>query len=239
MSSRRIGISLLVLLAGTLGLLGTNAQEDTKQTADNVNSHSVPLVLDISRRSLKNFLQDPTALERYKQPDGSIKDLEDAFTIGAVRGRYALIWDATACRLVGVVDVKPAEEDSHQDSAESGQKPSTPYVLLAEGYAPLTGSLGTFGNPIYFGFRLIDGLPEFLYNHGGLQVEERLWLEGDGSILKQRFAIRNPENAFLIQFPASWKERITETSAGQWNGQTLSVPLEGAEELIITYQLAG
>ena len=238
MISKRYGTILCMLSMSVLSQLYVSAQGDTPKAPEAVSSHSVPLVLDISRRSLKNFLQDEAALERYLRPDGSLKDLEDAFTIGAVRGRYALIWDATACRLVGVVDVKPPSEERPGAPPGANPEPSSPYVLLAEGYPPRSGSLGTFGHPGYFGFRLIDGLPEFLYTHGGLQVEERLWLEGDGSVLKQRFAIRSPENPFLLHFPASWKQRIVETSAGKWNGETLSVPLENAEEVIITYRLA-
>lgn len=221
-----------------LSQLYVSASAETSEAPEVVSSHSVPLILDISRRSLKNFLKDEAALERYLGPDRVVNDLEDAFTIGAVHGRYALIWDATACRLVGVIDIKPPSGEQPGDSPRTNPDPNSPYVLLAEGYPPLSGSLGTFGHPSYFGFRLIDGLPEFLYTHGALQVEERLWLEGDGTVLKQRFAIRNAENPFLLHFPASWKERIVETSAGKWNGKTLSVPLENAEEVVITYRLA-
>lgn len=236
-SSRQNNI-LCVLSMSVLGNLYVSARAETSEAPDVVSSHSVPLILDISRRSLKNFLEDEAALERYLGPDGALNDLEDAFTIGAVHGRYALIWDATACRLVGVIDIKPPSEEQPGDPPGTNPDPNSPYVLLAEGYPPLSGSLGTFGHPSYFGFRLIDGLPEFLYTHGSLQVEERLWLEGDGRVLKQRFAIRSPENPFLLHFPASWKERIVKTSAGKWNGGTLSVPHEKADEVIITYRLS-
>ena len=111
MISKRYGTILCMLSMSVLSQLYVSAQGDTPKAPEAVSSHSVPLLLDISRRSLKNFLQDEAALERYLRPDGSLKDLEDAFTIGAVRGRYALIWDVTACRLVGVVDVKPPSEE--------------------------------------------------------------------------------------------------------------------------------
>ena len=213
------------------------SQETSSLEVEQPYSLSVPLLLDISRRSLKNFLEDESALEAYRRPDETIDDLEDAFTIGALRGGCTLIWDATACRLVGVVDLKLSEPDDEVFPRSIANESKSPYHLLAEGYHPLTGSLGAFGKPLYFGFRIVDGIPEFLYNHGALQVEERLWLEGDGYILKHRFTVKDPKNAILLRFPKSWKALITDTSAGSWNGQTLSVTVEEAAEVVLTYNL--
>ena len=213
------------------------AQEPPSLEVETPSSLSVPLLLDISRRSLKNFLEDGPALEAYRRPDETIDDLEDAFTIGALRGGYTLIWDATACRLVGVVDLKLSEPNDEASPRSIPNQPKSPYLLLAEGYHPLTGSLGAFGKPLYFGFRIVDGIPEFLYNHGALQVEERLWLEGDGYILKHRFTVKDPKNAILLRFPESWKALITDASAGTWNGQTLSVSVEDTAKVVLTYDL--
>lgn len=237
MTLTRPKILLSTLMVGALGVGYAGAQESPGHEVEQPSSLSVPLLLDISRLSLKNFLEDKSALEAYRRPDETIDDLEDAFTIGAIRGRYALIWDATACRLVGVVDLKRSQPDAEAFPQSGAKNQTSPYHLLAEGFHPLAGSFGAFGKPLYFGFRIVDGIPEFLYNHGALRVEERLWLEGDGYILKHRFTVKDSENAILLRFPESWKALITGASAGTWNGQTLSVPVEDAAEVVLTYNL--
>lgn len=237
MTFSRPKILFSLFMVGVYGVGRAEAQECLGLEVEQPSLLSVPLLLDISRCSLENFLEDESALEVYRHPDETINDLEDAFTIAAINGHYTLIWDATACRLVGVVDFKLLQPDGEAFPQSSANKLNSPYHLLAEGFHPLAGSFGAFGKPVYFGFRIVEGVPEFLYNHGALSVEERLWLEGDGYIMKQRFTVKDAENAILLHFPKSWKAMITETSAGTWNGQTLSVPVEKASEVTLTYNL--
>ncbi|MEX2580892.1 MAG: hypothetical protein WD342_17670 [Verrucomicrobiales bacterium] len=204
-----------------------------------------PLDLDISRRSLTNFLTDPVALIPYQTPSGETQDLEEVFTIGSVKGRYAVFWDPVSCRVVGALDlVNPPEEEEkapednereNQETDKEHERPS-PYVLSAEGAFPFAGSLGAFGNPEYFGFRMINGKPQFLYTHGSLAIEERLWLDREGKELKQLFSVRDPQNDVLLTLPETWRARA-EASAGTWDDNVLSVPKEDASEFVVTYRL--
>lgn len=101
---------------------------------------------------------------------------------------------------------------------------------------PLFGSPGASESPRYFGFRLVGGMPEFLYTVGSLAVEERLWLDEGGKVLKQRFAIPGAQKGFQITLPEDWKKRSS-VSAGTWKENVLSVPKEAVTEIIISYRL--
>jgi len=210
--------------------------------------------LDISRRSLDNFLEDDVALAPHSDGSGKARRFADVFMVGSDEARHAIVWDPVSCRSAGVLDLeapppKPpqdpeqpeetrGDDDSDEEGVDTKEGPPSPYVLRAEGPAPFTGCIGAFGQPEYFGFRLVDGRPEFLYTHGALAIEERLWLAGGGDLLEQRIVVREPENDLLLTLPAVWKERA-ESSAGQWSENTLSVPVEAAAKgVTLTYRLS-
>ncbi len=214
-----------------------------------------PMKLEIARRDLRNFLLDEEALAPYRHGEGLAESLSDVFVIGSHGVPRAVFWDPLACRLLGVLDldapVPPAaappaargEEDSEErdgDAAEQDGEPSpappSPYLMLAAGPAPLSGSVGSRGTPRYFGFRLVAGMPEFLYTVGALSVEERLWLENEGRVLKQRFSVREAPQGIRLTFPEEWKLRLS-AAVGTWKENVLTVPPEQSDEVILTYQL--
>lgn len=193
-----------------------------------------PLKLDISRRFLKNFLTDEVALIPYKDKDGETKELQDTFMIGAVQSTHAAFWDPVSCRMLGALNLKAPP--SAAKSAEGEEEAPSPYTLLASGSHPLSGSKGTFESPKYFGFRLVNGRPEFLYTFGALQIEEQVWLEDDGLILKERYAVKGAKSGYTLTVPMAWRERC-EASVGEWKENQLIVPGDVAGELILTFLL--
>jgi len=213
-----------------------------------------PVKLDIARRNLNNFLTDKEALTPYRRTDGVTDSLQEVFVIGSNAVPRAVFWDPLACRLLGVLDleapappatapvVTPASTDAGQENAPvesetpEAPAPPSPYVLMAAGPAPLTGSGGASGAPRYFGFRLVGGMPEFLYTFGALSVEERLWLEDGGKVLKQRFSVRQGSRGIQLTLPEEWRRRAT-ASVGTWKKNVLSVPNESTGEVILTYRL--
>ena len=247
------------LVSGLIALASAGfAQEPAEAPAPSAGAVSLPVStpvrLDLSRRDLKNFLSDKTALTPYPQNEGSVSDLRDVFTLGSVETRFAVFWDPLACRLVGIIDLEappetsppPAATASSTTGAEapktsdepSGAAPApTPYLYKAEGPFPLAKTAGASDLPRYFGFRLVKGVPEFLYTCGSLSVEERLWLDQGGSVLKQRFSVKEATRGLQIAVPGAWKGRI-EASAGTWKGAILTVPEEASGEVILTYPLA-
>lgn len=210
-----------------------------------------PLKLDIARRDLKNFLTEAEALTPYRKVEGISESLQEIFVIGSNAVPRALFWDPLACRLLGVLDLEaptapatvvvpaqPEAEEADETRTEPAPPPAppSPYVLMAEGAHPLTGSGGASGAPRYFGFRLVGGMPEFLYTFGALAVEERIWLEDEGKIMKQRFSVREAPRGLQLTLPESWQSRV-DAAVGTWKKNVLSVPKESSAEVILTYRL--
>lgn len=186
------------------------------------------LELDVSRRPFKNFLTDEVALKPYLAEDGIPEDFESIFVVGSLQAKVAIFWDPVVCRLLGVLDL-----DGKKDPVEADLPSTYPYILQAAGPPPLADASG---DPEYFGFRLVDGSPEFLYTFGSLVVEERIWLEDLGKTLKQRFSFRSPSRPVTIKIPEDWRNRA-EASKGTWDKNVLSIPVEDATEVVLTYQL--
>ncbi|MEM7602376.1 MAG: hypothetical protein AAF357_13285, partial [Verrucomicrobiota bacterium] len=166
---------------------------------------------------------DETALLPYRSMGDSISDFTGAFTIGSPSARFAPIWDPQSCRLVGVINV--------QDSTSAPV-----YSLLASGLG-LTSSLsGANGEPVYFGMRLVQGRPEFLYTHGSHAVAELIWLEDEGSVMKQKISFREPLKKIQLTIPPPWKKIIT-PSQGEWDANTLIAEGDSIDEITLMYQL--
>lgn len=220
----------------------------------------IAIPLEVSRRALPNFLTDEVANIPHTSPDGLRRDFAETFVIGSGDGRYAAVWDPRSCRLVGVLDLAapppppPAtstsaaagEEGSEEDGVEEvdgggeeadGSEPGSPYLLRAEGPHPLIASPGAGGTPTYFGFRFIEGRPEFLHIVGGLLVEERIWFENGGETLLQRFAVREPIGDLMLTLPAEWADRC-DPSHGALQGNVLTIPKEEADSAILAYRLS-
>lgn len=209
---------------------------------------NLPVRLDLSRRDLKNFLTDKDALAPYQNARGTASELRDVFTLGAVDSRFAALWDPLACRLVGILDLEAPPEKGGAPPSATGQgkdgeaplaptPPATPYLYKATGPFPLAKTPGASGPPRYFGFRLVNGAPEFLYTCGGVSIEERLWLEDGGKILKQRFSAKQASRGLQIAVPEGWKGRVA-ASAGTWRGSVLAVPSESSGEVVLSHALA-
>lgn len=201
---------------------GAPASEETAPTPEAL-PVGLSVKLDISRRPLKNFLTDETALLPYENGTDLPADFSGAFSLGSPKARYVPIWDPMACRLVGVLDLKT---------------PASPYRLLAEGESPTAKAAGSGTAPAYFGMRLDRGRPEFLYTHGSLTIAEMVWLENDGEIMKQRFTFRKVSKDIQLVFPASWVSIMT-PSVGSFSENVLTVPKDDASEITLLYRFDG
>lgn len=220
--------------------------------------------LSIARKDLPNFLSDDRILSLHgvdsemdptKQPP-----LEGIFSVGSGSSRFQVLWDPVSCRLLGIRDLDVSLEESAPDpgaetNGESGEAPAeteeasseeeestepslpSPFVFVASGAAPFENTSGGGGDSRFFGMRLVEGKPEFLYQRGTLLVEERLWLENGGQTLQQQFSLREMDSPLVLELPASWKTRAT-ADRGDWKGETLTVPKDKSGELRIAYRLA-
>jgi len=208
--------------------------------------------LDLSRRDLKNFLTDKDALVSYPSGGSGPSELRDVFTLGSVDTRYAVFWDPLACRLIGILDLEappesiplqapssPSAADTTEKVTSGDGKPTTasPYLFKAEGGFPLSKTSGASDQAQYFGFRIVKGVPEFLYRCGSLLVEERIWLDHGGTVMKQRFFVKQATHGLKIAVPVNWAGRVA-ASSGTWTGALLTVPQEAAAEIILTFPLS-
>jgi hypothetical protein len=243
-------LALAWLLLSAAGSHHAPAQDATTPPPEPAPAPAVvqaPMKLDISRRDYRNFLTDEEALTPYRTADGQNSELKEVFVIGAQNGPFAVFWDPHACRLLGVLDlaaavpVEPAPSAPLDPaSATPAEKTSTapsPFPLIAAGPAPLSKTTGAAGTPKYFGFRLIGGIPEFLYTLGSISIQERLWLDDGGATLYQHFAIKDDPRALKILIPQEWKDRV-EVTAGTWEKNTLSVPKENSHGIVLKYRLS-
>lgn len=222
--------------------------------------------LSISRKTVPNFLVDETlaAVHASKGSESETATLEGVFTIGANSSRYAVFWDPLTCRLLGVLDLEPDPVEAPTDEADGSEtasaeteidkgeraegsekdvpldsepeSPPSPFFLLAGGRPPLGGTAGGSGEASFFGVRLIDGKPEFLYEQGSLLIEERLWLENGGETLQQQFTLRDMNSSLVLEIPEAWRQRVT-SDRGEWDEGRLTVDKEEAGEVRLTYRL--
>lgn len=243
-SSRLLALSGILAAACLSIVPGTMAQTPPSSPEPSLSKVSMPLRLDLSRRDLKNFLTDPDALAPYQLEGGGTAGLHDVFALGSVNAPWAVFWDARSCRLLGILDLEAKPEESSPSSAAPNEDPgddnaseSSPYLLKASGPFPLAKTSGASGMPRYFGFRLVQNVPEFLYTCGALAIEERLWLDDGGKVLRQRFSAKDAAKGLQISVPEDWKGRVT-ASTGTWKGAVLSVPKEAVAEVILSYPLA-
>ena len=111
------------------------------------------------------------------------------------------------------------------------------YRLLASGVGPTASLAETSEIPKYFGMRIVEGRPEFLYTHGRHIISESVWLEDGGSILKQRFHLRKGVSSLKLMFPPDWIP-FMESSEGEWDGGLLNVSGESVDEVTLRYRLS-
>ncbi len=228
MSAPRHRLIAFALALGWGTGIATEAQESApapSELAAGPTGQAVRLL--VSRRTVKNFLTDGEALAVYPKSDNAPANLSGVFAIGSAEAGRAILWDPTACRLLGVLLLPKA-------GSPPGGEPQ--YALKATGPLPLAKSTGATGNPRYFGMRLIEGAPEFLYQYGSLSIEERIWLEDHGTVLKQRFSVKSAPRGLQFTVASDWKERLS-ASAGTWKDRVLNVPKEAAGEFVLTYRL--
>ena len=272
--SRRLGIFfrsaiivtvLAVLIAPELSAQDNEKkkkteEKDSSKQAEKKESPPVesttPIQINISRRTLANFLTDSKALEPYLTADKKPLPFRSAFVIDSPQSNFAAVWDQHSCRIVGVVNLKPVPVAPKSSDSEDGDKkdkskekkkgdekkkesgPPSPYVFIAAGAPPLSAALSSAVKPKYFGFRIVAKRPEFLYSFGKLAIEESIWIDPSGKKLKQQFRIGNlaADAAVKLSFSEDWRKRIT-SETGKWKGNTLTIQKEKASEFVLTYRL--
>jgi hypothetical protein len=179
----------------------------------------------IRQITLPNPVSDPLVLGNRAQltprpADGMVTQLPGVIEVRHESPQIGYAWDPVECRVLFV-----------------WKGPSmTGLIQVAEGPPPLSATSGVYGAPQYFGYRLVNGAPEFLYRLGKLAVEERLEPSADGSRLTQRWKVYQAEFDVMLAVPERWKD-LVEANSGEWKGGFFKVPKAKAADLALTWKL--
>ncbi len=200
----------------TLVIVLTLCQLEQSQSQD---YSKKPLL--IQRNTIPNFLKDPIVTGNVSKLDDVSATLPSTFILTSPVTGQSIYWSPPLCRVLAV---------------KKGKLPSF-RELIAEGPHPLSISLGAIGRPKFFGFRLIEGNPEFLYTYGQLSVEERFAISTDGRSIYQSFKVTTNALDGSFSLSPTWREVVTSDN-GRWSNNVLAL---SREELLagftITYHL--
>ena len=77
-------------------------------------------------------------------------------------------------------------------------------VYLARGSSPLSMTIGAIAEQVkFYGYRDVDGVPEFLYTIGGLKVAERIQPGDDGKTIVQHFSVERNQFDLVLAAPSA------------------------------------
>ena len=153
--------------------------------------------------------------------DGVIASLPGAIEIRFPAAGIGCVWDPVECRLLYVW---------------KGDSPEAGLIQVAEGPAPLAASMGVYGAPHYFGYRIVAGAPEFLYRLGRLAIEERVEISADGAKLTQRWKIYQGDDDVMLAVPERWRKAV-EAPGGTWSESFLKIPKDKAADVSLSWLL--
>lgn len=166
----------------------------------------------IQQRSLPNPVADVVTLIQRQQLSGKseapIELLPGMIVVQYADPAFGFAWDPVECRLL---------------LAWTGTDMKSGLRFVAEGPSPFATTLGAWGPPNYFGYRMVEGHPEFLYFFGRLGIEEKVLPAPDGDGFLQEWSVSQAEFGLQISVPERWKDSV-KSDTGSWSGTVLSLP---------------
>ncbi len=186
-------------------------------------AHPLPAAeISIRQGTLPNPVSDEVSLIYRRQltrgkPDEPIELLPGMITVQHEEFGYA--WDPVECRIL---------------FAWKGEAEPRDLQYVAEGAAPFAATLGAWGPPEFFGYRMVEGGPEFLYYFGRLGVEERIRPKPGGGGFVQQWKITQAEFGLQVTVPERWKDRV-KASTGSWSGPVVTVPQSDSIEMSLNW----
>lgn len=211
-----------------LGLPLLAAQEGEKREEESpASSDAGESRVEIQQITLPNPVGDPVTLLNRAQLAGAanlpMRILPAMIRVQHKEEGFGYAWDPVECRLL---------------FAWRGEDPRN-LVFVAEGPGPLASTIGVWGPPDYFGYRMVDGVPEFLYRLGKIAIEERLQPSQDGTELVQHWKIYQAEFGVMFSLPQRCRP-LVKASAGNWsNGSLLDLTQGEAREFTLTWTWPG
>lgn len=100
-------------------------------------------------------------------------------------------------------------------------------VYLAQGNAPLSTSIGADARQVkFYGYREVDGVPEFLYTIGILKVAERIQPGDDGKTIVQHFNVERNQFDLMLTAPSAignTNDKVEENNDKKISAHSISV----------------
>ena len=143
------------------------------------------------------------------------RDIPAAIVVG-FGNDLAIAWDTRECRWLYAWRggfIEPIETESEEEG-ESSTEIVGNLLHLSTGPAPLSVTMGAAGGARYFGHRMVDGIPEFLYTVGKLKVSERIFPSEDGSRIVQKFSVERQPVDLILAAPLSAEVTSDKEKAG-------------------------
>ncbi len=191
--------------------------------------------VSIWRGEMMNLLTDPVALLRFSAgTKGKAGKLRAPIAVHFPGGEVSYCWDAVACRLIYVWKGK---EFLKEEPVSGLSSPAVDPIFMASGPQLFSATIGAYGKPSYFGFKLADGIPEFYYSSGRIGVRERITISEDGKVLMQHFAIENAPGNVQLVLPEDWKDRLTVGKGTTVKGRFLTLSKSEAADFTLSYSL--
>lgn len=158
----------------------------------------------VRRATISNFLTDPIVTGNIRVADDVSSTLPSTFILTHPQTGQSIYWSPVICRLIAI---------------KNGERTSF-HEVVAEGPHPFAFSLGAIGKPKFFGFRMVDGLPEFLYTYGQLSIEEKFQFSKDGRKIEQSFKVASTaiDGAFSVSEEV---RKIVTADNGRWGGNVI------------------
>ena len=238
-SRRKIAFHPLVVSSLCLAACFANAQEvkenpSTDPETEAVNESekapeiAIPATPVVWGGIMQTVLADPMA----RLPFGESETLRAPIAVHFPAQKSSICWDAKACRMLYTWK----GEFLAQDTTTQIAMPAGEIAYLAAGPGPFSAAVGAYGKPKYFGFKLIEGVPEFYYSVGRVAVRERFSFSDDAETLMQHFAIDNSAGDVVMTIPEAWKDRVS-TEKGTLKNRILTVSKNDAADFTLNYSL--
>lgn len=171
---------------------------------------AAPETPSVSQGTQPNPVADEVALTHRRQlagkAEGAIDLLPGVITVYHPVEQVGYAWDPLECRVL---------------FAWRGKEMSD-LRFVAEGPAPFAATIGAWGPPDYFGYRMVEGGPEFLYYYGRLGVAEKIRPKADGSGLEQHWEVSQADHGLQVVVPERWVPRV-KASTGSWSDNVLQL----------------
>jgi len=147
-------------------------------------------------------------------------------------------WDSVECKLLyawvgGFLDMTP-----YWGAGSGGGRKGFRYVPKITGRVVLqTSTAGPLATEkvTFHGFRLDNGVPVFRYTRAGFEIEERI--EPAGGAMLQSFELTSPSQKTATFIFTNEEKALLTSSAGSWDGTTLTVPVDDSALLALTWNI--